>query len=145
MSLAAEVKTYRDLRVWQEAMNTARLVHRCTQSFPVEERYGLTNQLRRCAVSIPSNIAEGFGRRSRRDYARFLNVAMASLYELETQLLLARDFAYLSSEVYMDVTGQVDHVESMLAGLIRKIGQARHASPWCLSALVPQCPSALVP
>ena len=79
------MKTFRDLLVWQKSMSFVTQVYKISKSFPPEENFGLTSQIRRCAVSIPSNISEGYGRESLNDYLRFLNIAMASLFELQTQ------------------------------------------------------------
>jgi four helix bundle protein len=83
------IRDYRDLTVWKEAMDIAELVYRLTRAFPREEAYGLTTQMRRSAVSIPSNIAEGFGRAQRKVFIQFLRIAQGSLKELETQLMLS--------------------------------------------------------
>jgi four helix bundle protein len=88
------VKTHKDLDVWKEAMSLARAVYALTQSFPKEEVYGLTDQIRRSAVSVPSNIAEGAARGSDKDFIKFLSIALGSLAELETQLMLAESFGY---------------------------------------------------
>jgi four helix bundle protein len=84
-----EIRDYRDLIVWQEAMEIAEVVYVLTRSFPREEAFGLTSQMRRAAVSIPSNIAEGFGRAQRRTFVQFLRIAQGSLKELETQAQLS--------------------------------------------------------
>jgi four helix bundle protein len=84
-----QIRDYRDLIVWKEAMDIAELVYRLTRAFPREEAFGLAAQMRRCAVSIPSNIAEGFGRAQRKVFIQFLRIAQGSLKELETQLMLA--------------------------------------------------------
>jgi len=82
----SNIKSYRDLIVWQKSVDLVKNIYLCTQTFPKEEQYGLTNQMRRCAVSIPSNIAEGYGRNSTGDYKRFLHISLGSLYELQTQV-----------------------------------------------------------
>ena len=87
-------KNYADLVVWQKAMDLVELVYRATTSFPREEIYGLTAQVRRAAVSIPSNIAEGYSRASRAEYMLFLQIAYSSAAELETQLLIAKQLEY---------------------------------------------------
>lgn len=87
--------SYRDLVVWQKAMELAKQVYMITKEFPKEEVYGLTSQIRRCAVSIPSNIAEGRGRNSDKEFVRFLQISLGSLYELQTQLELAMSFSYV--------------------------------------------------
>lgn len=88
--MATSVRTYRDLIAWQKAIDLAAATYRHTSTFPSEERFGLTSQLRRCAVSVPSNIAEGHGRQTRAAYLNFLRIARGSLRELETQLIVAQ-------------------------------------------------------
>ena len=82
----SEIKSFRDLMVWQKSMQLVTDLYRLTSDFPKTESYGLTSQLRRAAVSVPSNIAEGYGRHSTSDYIRFLQIAIGSLYELQTQV-----------------------------------------------------------
>ena len=89
--------SYRDLVVWQKAMELTKQVYTLTKDFPKEEVYGLTSQIRRCSVSIPSNIAEGKGRNSDKEFVRFLQISLGSLYELQTQLELALSFNYVSN------------------------------------------------
>lgn len=96
-------------------------VYKDTKDFPPEERFGLTNQLRRAAVSIPSNISEGCGRTGERELAHFMNVAAGSASEVEYQLLLARDLAYLSSEQYRQLDEQVNEVKRMLNSFMQKL------------------------
>ena len=91
-----EIKSYRDLEVWQVSMRFVETVYRFAKNFPAEERYGLSDQIRRAAVAIPSNIAEGNGRESKTEYARFLGIARGSLYETETQLEIAQRLGYVS-------------------------------------------------
>ena len=83
------IQSYRDLRVWQEAMTLAEMCYRLTKIFPKEEVYGMTSQIRRAAASVPANIAEGYGRESRAEYIRFLRIAQGSLKEVETHLILS--------------------------------------------------------
>lgn len=90
------IRSFRDLRVWQEGMGVVEWVYRETAHFPSQEVYGLTSQMRRAAVSIPSNIAEGHARESRREYLHHLSIARASLAELETQIEIAHRLAYLT-------------------------------------------------
>jgi len=114
-------KSYRDLIVWQKSLQMVKQIYELTRSFPKEELYGLTSQIRRGAVSIPANIAEGFGRRATGDNKRFLNIAMGSLFELETLLLIASETSYLSEPDHRAIAGHIDEVEAMLASLIRKL------------------------
>ena len=91
------MKTYRDLIVWQKSMVLVTEVYKISKEFPNDETYGLTSQIRRCAVSIPSNIAEGYGRNSTNDYIHFLRIATGSLYELQTQMEIALNLHYIGS------------------------------------------------
>ena len=105
---------FKELKVWQEAMELAKEVYAITRLFPAEERFGLTSQINRAAVSIPSNIAEGAGRNYDKEFLQFLNVAMGSAFELETQILLANSFGFMTAEKYEAVTEQLDKVQRML-------------------------------
>jgi len=116
MKVEGRRNSYRDLIVWQKAMALTKQVYLLTKSFPRDEIYGLTSQIRRCAVSIPSNIAEGRGRNSDKEFIRFLNIALGSLYELQTQLELALSFNYLSD--YKNLNDLSIEVEKMLNSLI---------------------------
>ena len=115
------IETYRDLIVWQRSMELVTLVYQETRAFPKEELYGLTSQVRRCAVSIPSNIAEGHGRLTRADYIRFLGIATGSLFELQTQLQIAVNLGYLTEKNYQRSEAVSLEVERMLSSLIRKL------------------------
>jgi four helix bundle protein len=88
-------RKHHELRVWQDAVALVKQVYECTKSFPSDERFGLTSQLRRAAVSVPSNIAEGAARRSKREFVQFLTVARGSLAEVETQIIIGPDLGYL--------------------------------------------------
>jgi four helix bundle protein len=115
------IQSYQDLAAWQEARMLVRKVYEMTKSFPTDERYGLISQIRRCAVSVPSNIAEGYGRGSRNDYSRFLRIARGSLFEFETQLILAYDLGFVQDELKTDIQEQIDRVARPLWGLIRSV------------------------
>jgi len=116
-----EIKTYRDLVVWQKAMALVTAVYRITKNFPKEESFGLTSQMRRSAVSVPSNIAEGYGRHSTNDYIRFLQIAMGSVYELQTQLEIARNLEYVTTELFNKNYESTRELERMLSSLIAKL------------------------
>ena len=124
----ARVRTYRDLIAWQKSHALALAVYRLTSTFPAEERFGLTAQVRRASVSVPSNIAEGYGRGGRADYARFLKLARGSLYEVDAQLLLAADLGHLGREQYQEACQSIEECERVLAGLIRAIDQPQQAN-----------------
>jgi len=111
------VKSYRDLTVWQESIVLVDQIYELTGLFPKEELYGLSNQMRRCAVSIPSNIAEGFLRGSRRDYARFVTMAYASGGELETQLEIAKRREYMGEQRFTEVSRRLTSIMKMLNSL----------------------------
>jgi len=94
----SKIKSYRDLRVWQSGVDLVTEIYRETQSFPPQEIYGLTNQLRRAAVSVPSNIAEGHAREHTREFLNFISIAQGSLAEMQTQIEIAKRLKYLSEE-----------------------------------------------
>jgi four helix bundle protein len=112
---------YRDLRVWQHAMDLAEQIYRETEKFPKHELYGLVSQLRRAAVSVPSNIAEGKGRQTDRDYANFLFHARGSLLEVETQVILARRLKYMSDDEESRLLLASKNVGQLLTGLINSL------------------------
>lgn len=111
-------QSFRELVVWQRAMQLTVLVYRLTQGFPQEERYGLANQMRRAAVSIPSNIAEGQGRMSAGEFRQFLGIARGSNCELETQLEIARALSYGESKLIDEAQALSSEVRKMLFGLL---------------------------
>ncbi len=115
------IRGFRDLVAWQRGHELAVRVIRETREFPSVERFGLGLQMRRAAVSVPSNIAEGFGRGSREDYTRFLYIARGSLYELTTQVSIAAEVGYLASDAHADLTATCDECERILWGLIRAL------------------------
>ncbi|MBZ5705360.1 MAG: four helix bundle protein [Acidobacteriia bacterium] len=108
--------SFRDLRVWQEAMKLASEIYRATAGFPRHEVYGLSQQMRRAAVSVPSNIAEGKGHRSNREFTNFLLHARGSLLELQTQMLIAEDLEYLSEDRMQKLSDQADRIGRGLNG-----------------------------
>ena len=112
---------FKELKVWQEAMSLAKDVFVITRNFPSEEKFGLTSQLNRCSVSVPSNIAEGAGRQSDKEFNQFLNIALGSSYELETQLLLSNDFNYITKEQSQLLTEKVCKIQKMLNGFKKSV------------------------
>ncbi len=114
------VRQYSDLVAWQKAMDLAEVVYRITKSFPKEELYGLTSQLRRAAVSIPSNIAEGQSRSSR-EFVHYLTIAHGSLSELETQILIAQRLGHVDSSHFADVANRTAEVGRLIHGLSQSI------------------------
>lgn len=113
--------SYKDLTVWKQSVDLTMMVYRATAEFPYEERFGLSSQLRRSAVSIASNIAEGRGRRTRGDFLHFLSQARGSVLELETQLLLAHRLGYLSTVQYACFEEASASCARLLNGLIRSL------------------------
>ena len=113
------MKTHKDLEVWQKAIAFVTDVYNQTSNFPKEEIYGLVSQLRRSAVSIPSNIAEGAARQSNKEYIQFLYVALGSLMELDTQLIIAKNLNFLSNESLNDLQSKTNEIGKMLNGFIQ--------------------------
>ena len=122
------LKNFRDLKVWQKSYRLCLDLYKITKKFPKEERYGLTSQIRRAAVSIPSNIAEGYGRKTTADYLRFLYIAYGSICELETQLLLSGDLNYVNQENLKARRDDTEEVERMLKALIKSL-EHKHLNP----------------
>lgn len=120
-----KIKTYRDLLVWQKSMILVANIYKASKSFPKDEAYGLTSQIRRCAVSIPSNIAEGYGRNSTSDYIRSLHIATGSLYELQTQLEICLNLQYLNKSNFDKLYESSREIERMLSSLTRKLNDKR--------------------
>ena len=110
--------TFKDLLAWQKSLTLAKKVYQVTGNFPTEERFGLVNQMRRCAVSIPSNIAEGYGRGSDKELLRFLYVALGSSNELETQLILSLELSFKKEEDSRMLQGLNTEVNKMILSLI---------------------------
>jgi four helix bundle protein len=116
------MRDFRELKVWQKAHALTLDVYRATKSFPRDELYSLTNQIRRAAVSIGANIAEGAGKNTRAELARFLQIALGSASELEYHLLLSRDLGYLVPEVCEQLSQQVIETKKMLSGFVQYLG-----------------------
>lgn len=115
------IQSFRDLAVWQRSMELTLLVYRLTGDFPKEEMFGLTNQMRRAAVSIPSNIAEGHGRMNSREFRRFLLIARGSTCELQTQLELSRSLAFGDDQLLDSVAALSREVGRMLYGMLASL------------------------
>jgi len=115
------IQSFRDLQVWQRSMELTVAIYRLTQSFPREEMFGLTSQLRRCAVSIPSNIAEGQGRLNTREFRQFLDVARGSVCEVQTQLEIARRLGLGDAQLRDEAEGLSHEVGKMIFTIIGKL------------------------
>ncbi|NWF63955.1 MAG: four helix bundle protein [Chloroflexi bacterium] len=114
-------RNYRELLVWQDAIKIAKAVYQLTGKFPKQEMYALADQLRRAAVSVPSNIAEGQARKSPGDFRRFLHISLGSLAEVDTQLVLAQEFGYLSKEDVDPMDEQIQNLRKKLYALINTL------------------------
>ncbi|CCI14089.1 MAG: four helix bundle protein [Microcystis panniformis Mp_MB_F_20051200_S9] len=117
----SKIQSYRDLRVWQEAVNLAESCYRLTKTFPKEELYGMTTQIRRASVSIAANIAEGYGRKTRGEYIQFLYIAQGSLKELETHWLISQRVELASPQSVNPILNQCESVGRLLLTLIRAL------------------------
>jgi four helix bundle protein len=122
------LKNFKELNVWQKAYNLCLMIYKITKAFPKEEVYGLVSQLRRVSVSIPSNIAEGYGRNTTADYIRFLYIAYGSICELDTQVQLSGDLGFIDKDALMNIVDAVAEVERMLKGLISSL-EKKHSNP----------------
>ena len=115
------IRSYRDLLIWQKSMDLVINVYAQLKHLPSDEVYGLTSQIKRSVVSIPSNIAEGYGRKSKKDYVRFLRIALGSLYELQTQLEITNRLNFVKEETLEALLDQCNEIERMTNSLITKI------------------------
>src|SRR5205809_4088345 len=114
-------QSYRDLVVWQKGIQTAKLIYKLTRSFPGEEKFGITSQMRRAAISIPSNIAEGQARHTTKEFIQFISHAEGSAAELETQLILSIELTFANSAETRKIFALLDEVRRMMNGLRRKL------------------------
>jgi four helix bundle protein len=119
------MKTFRELIVWQKSMDYVTEIYKISKSFPVEENFGLTSQMRRCSISIPSNISEGYGRDGLNDYIRFLNIAISSLFELQTQIEIAFNLKYIKKKEFDILFSSSREIERMLSSFIRSLKSKR--------------------
>lgn len=117
----ASLNNFKELTVWQKSFRLCLLVYKVTRDFPKDELYGIVSQIRRSAVSVPSNIAEGFSRRRKLEYIQFLHVACGSTAELETQLLIAKELTYINDKDYTEVVDLLGEVTKMLNALIVRV------------------------
>jgi four helix bundle protein len=112
---------YKELLVWQKAVDLAVGVYQITEKLPKEERYGLISQINRSVISIPSNIAEGAGRNTNKDFNNFLGIAQGSSFELDTQLIISNRLNFISKEEYQKVEIQLEHIQNMIAKLKKSL------------------------
>jgi four helix bundle protein len=122
------LKNYKELKVWQKSYQLCLEIYQLTAGFPMDEKFGLTSQIRRCAVSVPSNIAEGYGRKTTADYIKFLYIAYGSNCEMETQIMLSGDLDYIDKPVMKRIIDDINEVERMLKALIKSL-ENHHLNP----------------
>ncbi len=122
------LKNYKELKVWQRSYQLCLEIYKITKRFPNEEKYGLTSQIRRAAVSVPSNISEGYGRKTTPEYIRFLYIAYGSNCEMETQILLSGDLGYIETDKLENLQERMGEVERMLKALIKSL-EKKHSTP----------------
>lgn len=108
---------FKELKVWQKAIDLVNKTYLITQSFPKEEIYCLTSQIRRCAVSIPSNIAEGCGRKTNKDFSNFLGISLGSAFEFETQLIICKNLGYINENDFKFLELEIQHIQNMIIKL----------------------------
>ena len=119
MNSRGKIEEFTDLKVWQEGHKLVLLIYKITKNFPREETYSLTDQIRRAAISITSNISEGFGRQTYKEKTQFYYLAKGSLTEVKNQIIIARDLKYISGSDYVSVIQQTEVVQRLLHGFIR--------------------------
>jgi four helix bundle protein len=115
------MKDFKNLKVWQKGIKLVVDIYKTSKLFPQEELYGLTSQMRRSAVSIPSNIAEGAGRGSNKEFNRFLDISLGSSFELETQIILAHELEFISDNDFNTLTDKVQEEQKMITGLQKSV------------------------
>lgn len=115
----SKIKSFTDLHAWQEGHQLVLAVYKRTKTFPIDEQFGLTSQMRRCSISVTSNIAEGFSRKSKKEKSQFLYMALGSVTELQNQLVIARDIKYLSKEEFQFMAERTVVVSKLINGLIK--------------------------
>ena len=119
------MNNFRKLKIWIQSIDLATDVYDVTNQFPETERYGLTSQIRRSVVSISSNIAEGAGRQSEKEFSHFLNIAKGSCYELETQLLISKKLGFITEDEFTRIETELIRIEKMTYALVTKINQQK--------------------
>jgi four helix bundle protein len=120
------MKTHRDLKVWSNSIDLVTRVYKFTNNFPKEELFGITSQIRRAAVSIPSNIAEGAARTSKKEFNKFLSIALGSASELETQILISKNLDYLTAENFEILIDELTIIQKMIHGLMKNLKSTYH-------------------
>jgi len=117
------MKNFKELKVWQKAISLVTKIYKATANYPQSEQFGLTSQIRRASVSIPSNIAEGFGRNSDKDFIQFLRISLGSLFEIQTQLEISKNLGFITIEEYNSLLNDSVEIEKMLKAFIKSINK----------------------
>ena len=115
------MRTFKDLFIWQKSMTLVTKTYQITQTFPKEELFGLTSQIRRSAISIPSNIAEGFGRDGNKEFYRFVTISLSSLFEFQTQIEIAKNINFLKEEEFNIIYNETRELEAMIVSFLKKL------------------------
>lgn len=118
-----KTSTYKDLIAWQKSIALVTDIYTLTKTFPVDEKFGLISQLNRAVISIPSNIAEGWGRELSKNYLQFLRVSRGSLMEVETMILISKNLNYINEKDFLEITKKIEEIRKILHGLIKSIHQ----------------------
>ncbi|MCS7216038.1 MAG: four helix bundle protein [Thermodesulfovibrio sp.] len=116
-----KIQSYQDLQVWKKGIELTEKIYQVCKSFPQEEKYALTSQIQKSAISIPANIAEGWGRNSKKEYIQFLSIARGSVYELETHLIIAQKIGYIQEALLKELLQMTESLGKMLLSLIRSL------------------------
>ena len=119
--MGKKIKTYRDLNIWNAGVELVKDIYRLTGKFPKQEMYGIVSQMRRSAISIPSNVAEGFKRYHNKEYRQFLYVTLGSCAELETQVTIAKELKYIQEDKETVLLEKLDHIGRMITNLLKKL------------------------
>ena len=119
--MAKKIETYRDLNIWNLEIDLVKDIYKSTESFPKHEMYGIVSQMRRSAISIPSNVAEGFKRYHNKEYRQFLYVTLGSCAELETQITIAKELEYIPADTENMLLDKLDHIGRMITNLLKKL------------------------
>lgn len=114
-----KIRNFKDLKIWQRGVELVKLIYQITSNFPSVEKYGIVSQMRRAVVSVPSNIAEGFMRRHNKEYKQFLYIALGSLAELETQIIISKELDFIKAEQSNDMLSVITELNKMTTGLIK--------------------------
>jgi four helix bundle protein len=122
------MSTFRNLKIWQKAIMLVTKIYHETKKFPQEEVYDLTSQIKRAPISIPSNIAEGYGREGKNDYLKFLNITMSSLFELQTQLEIGKNLNFISENNFISIYEDTRELEQMLSSFIKTIKTSKQTT-----------------